>query len=105
MFSSYLWQNQLGDFFIVFDITVTGADQKTPKKLLDAFRSKHFKESLICFLQKEWKSQKYAPLLRDKVLYVGVGSKCYKYMYKDNLEVSELLDLACDHQEADAKII
>lgn len=87
------------------DITVTGADQKTPKKLLDAFRSKHFKESLICFLQKEWKSQKYAPLLRDKVLYVGVDSKCYKYMYKDNLEVSELPDLACDHQEADTKII
>ena len=88
------------------DITVTGADQKTPKKSVDAFRNEQFKTSLIRFLYREWNNNKYASILGNKILYVGVETRCFKYVRKDhNVEVSEVLDLACKHQEADTRIM
>lgn len=90
------------------NITVTGADQKTPKKACDAFRNEQFQTSMIFGgggKNEKKKNLKYASLLRDKVLYLGVETKCCKDICKEgNVEVFELLDLAC-HQEADTRII
>jgi len=88
------------------DIKVTGADQKTPRKSIDALRNEKFKTSLSKFLCSEWKDDKYASLVADKVLFVGEGTECYKYIsMHGRIEATEILELACHHQEADTRII
>jgi hypothetical protein len=77
------------------DIKVTGADQKTPKKPADALRNEQFKTSLTSFICNEWRNEKYASLLANKMLFVGAATVCYKYTSKNgSVEATEVADLA-----------
>ena len=52
----------------VFDLKVTGADQRRPKDFSKLLQSSVFKTSFIEFLAEEWKRDIYAVILGNKTV-------------------------------------
>ena len=84
---------------------IKGANQKRPISWLSALRNSTFKESLMHFLVKIWRSDEHARLFNSKTLYVNCNDICYKfYTCSDSVICDEVPELYCTHEEADSRM-
>lgn len=71
-----------------------------------ALHSAETKTTLIAFLATEWATDRYAPQLQGKTLFVTVGSECYQYTSDGTtVEKTAVESLKCTHEEADTRVI
>ena len=85
---------------------ITGRDQKHPRDFSVALRSSHFKAGFLQFLADDWKRSEFADLIRGHTLYVGVDTRGYKYEVDGDIVTrEEVLSLACNHEEADTRLV
>jgi len=90
----------------VFDLKVTGADQRRPKDLSKLLQSSVFKTSFIEFLAEEWKRDTYAVILGNRTVIMGLEKICYCFRVGNNGSIIgyHIEGLDCNHEEADTRL-
>ncbi|KAJ8277588.1 hypothetical protein GJAV_G00077100 [Gymnothorax javanicus] len=87
-------------------IHIHGIEHKTPKQWKKYLSSGQNKEALVEFLFSMWKNVDLEAAKQDMELYITHGDKCHRLEYKDSqTSVSPFDDLACDHEEADTRLL
>ena len=85
---------------------ITGTGQKRPNKWLEALRNDNFKIAINRFLVREWGDNKYAEVLKEKILYVTEDDHCYIFKTVNGVLLKyHEIDLYNTHEEADSKMI
>ena len=85
---------------------ITGAEQICPKDFQEAMKSCNFKSSLLRFLADGRRNQAHLDIIREKILYVGIEDKAYRYDVHVNIVQRYGFDeLVCRHEEADTRLI
>ncbi|KAG1684708.1 hypothetical protein GQR58_009314 [Nymphon striatum] len=76
---------------------ITGADQLRPKDFRYALRSPNFKTALIKFFMEEWKRNKYAAIIKRKIVVVAHENQCIQYTATQtgNVEHNEITKRQC----------
>lgn len=91
-----------------FDIpyTINGPLQTKPNDFLKSLKNFRFKEALVKFLANHWIDDSFATTLGNKKIYITVGEQCFSYCSVANCVVqTEETELACQHEEADTRIV
>ena len=85
---------------------ITGADQLRPKDFRHALRSPSFKTALLKFFMEEWKDDKYAPVIQQKIVIVAHEEQCLQYTtsLSGTVEHNEAPQYICSHVEADTRL-
>ena len=87
----------------IFHLNITNKDVKVPKQWKSFLSNGANKESLLEFLAIYWETCDLPPAFK---LVVAVGSSCRQLISSGNrTEATDLLELACDHEEADTRLI
>ena len=85
---------------------ITGRDQKHPRDFSVVLQSSHFKAGFLQFLADDWKRSEFTDLVRGHTLYVGVDTRVSKYEVDGDIVTrEEVLSLACNHKEADTRLV
>lgn len=86
--------------------SVTGPDQKRPSNWQQALRASSFTTAFLRFLKEDWKNQSHAAQIANRVIYLAIDTKCYKYyVIGGKLLHEEASDYHCTHEEADTRLI
>lgn len=97
-------RNRRGAQEITF--AVTGAEQKRPQNWQTALQSSSFKTAFLRFLAAEWQKQRYAIILKDHTIFMGLDNICYSYKEEDGRVIRENAEtLYCHHEEADTRLV
>lgn len=88
------------------DYQILGKSQKRTIDFTKELKNLKFKEAIVKFFVKHWKSSELVSFYGTKTLMVNFDV-CYQYEVKDNVICQTIVpDLSCsDHEEADTKII
>lgn len=88
------------------EFVITGPEQKRPKDMDKALKSKSFKTQLPNFLAREWQNQAYRPILGDCHLHLDIPGETHRYHVVNGILRHESDDdLMNNHEEADTKIV
>lgn len=86
--------------------TINGPLQTRPNDFLKSLKNFRFKEALVKFLANHWIDDSFATVLGNKKNYITVGEQCFSYCSAANCVVqTEETELACQHEEADTRIV
>ena len=84
---------------------ITGPEQHRPKTMADLLNCRSFKEQLPQFLATEWESPQYAHIIKDREVYIAFLGSCFRFHVSDGNVIKEnVIELACNHEEADTMI-
>ncbi len=88
------------------EFAITGPEQKRPKDLEKALKSRSFKTQLPSFLAKQWQNQEYGPILRDCRLHLDIPGETHLYHVVNGILRHESDDdYINNHEEADTKAV
>jgi len=85
---------------------VTGPEQKRPQNWQTALQSCSFKAGFLRFLANEWKNNRYASILKDHIVVMGLDGVCYTFrenggsVFREDTEA-----LNCQHEETDTRLV
>lgn len=86
--------------------TITGPSQQRPKDWQKALRSSSFKMAFLRFLSQEWATHADVRTLDGHDIYLAIEEECHHYAVQDGKLVhDEVPALACQHEEADTRIV
>lgn len=91
-----------------FDIpyAILGPSQKRPNDFYKALRNIKFKEALVAFVTEYWGTISLPLFFHNKKLYVTNKDQCFSYQNAGDSVVKTIAeDFACNHEEADTRII
>ena len=88
-------------------LLVQGPLTKVPRDFKDFLANEHNKTQLIQLLTNEWKSDKFAPKLHGRQIFVVHGERCWLLTSDDGITTisHEVQELRSSHEEADTRII
>lgn len=86
--------------------TIVGPSQKRPNDFYKALKNIKFKEALVAFLTEYWCNNSVASFLHNKKVYITNKDQCFSYqIVNDSIIKTVEQDFACNHEEADTRII
>lgn len=88
------------------EFAITGPEQKRPKDMEKALKSRSFKTQLPKFLAKEWQNEAYRPILGDCQLHLDIPGETHHYHVINGILRHNSDDAYTNnHEEADTKIV
>ena len=88
------------------EFVINGPEQKRPKDMGKALKSRSFKTQLPKFLAREWQNQAYLHILGDCNLHLDIPGETYHYHVVNGILRHESDNgLTNNHEEADTKIV
>ena len=90
----------------MFNIAITGRNQKISRDFKAALQSTKFKSALLSFLAQAWRRDDYSQYLEGRMLYITDGTECYVYTAVNSKVTSDLVPTMENTQDkADSRLV